>query len=200
LIDRKPLAPFEELEPQIYQRMLSDNDQNIELFRSFDERMKVRHNYIFHPEAYAELEQLAETYFPKDSSFYNRGMYFEKPLMQLDSFIFIQSDFVRYMYNTPFSNKTFALDYMQEIYDQFIRVIVREMEQGVLERDYPEYNLQLNEYYDGSLLFELSNKRVWSYPEEKQAALETEWIQEINAKYPVKIDKTILKNLRKYIN
>ena len=200
LLERKPLASFEEMEPRFYQEMSSKPDQIADLYQSFDERMKVRHQYVIYPEAYAELEQLAETYFPSDSSFYNRGMLLEKPLMRLDTFDFVQYEFVRFLYNNPFSYKKFSLDHLKEAYEHFVRGIVREMEQFVLERDYPEYRLQLNEYYDGTLLFELSNKRIWSYPEEQQAALETEWLKEINTKYPVKINRKVLKNLRKYVN
>ena len=200
LIDRKPLASFEEMEPQIYQIMSINPDHTADFYRTFDDKMKDRHQYVFYPEAYTELEQLASTYFPKDTSFYYRGMMFENPLMRLDTFVFYQHDFVRYMYNTPFSNKSFSLDFMQEVYDRFVREIVKEMEQFVLERDYPDYNQQLNEYYDGTLLFELSNRRVWSYPEEKQTELEAEWLKEINAKYPVKINRKVIKNIRKYVN
>ena len=199
LKDRKPLAPYEEIEPQIYQSLANDMDRHADFYRSFDEKMKERHNYIFYPEAYAELEQLAETAFPLDSNFYFQGLGLDKTLMRLDTFDFPQHLFVRYLY-TPKSNKTFSLDLMQEVYDQFVRSILREMEMDVLERDYADYNLQLNEYYDGSLLFEISNKRIWSYPEEKQEELEAEWVTEINKKYPVTINRKILKNIRKYLN
>ena len=60
--------------------------------------------------------------------------------------------------------------------------------------------MQVKEYYDGTLVYELSNKRVWSYPAEEQDKLDAEWIKELNEKYPVTINKKIIKNIKKYLN
>jgi len=103
------------------------------------------------------------------------------------------------MYYRPLSSKPFALDFMQEIFEMFVREIVTEMEREKLEENYPEYKMLVKEYYDGIMLFELSNKRIWNKPADMQAQAETEWIKELNEKYPVKINKKVLKNIKKYI-
>jgi peptidyl-prolyl cis-trans isomerase SurA len=199
LMDRKTEIPFEEMESRIYESM-KRSERNFDLYRGFDGKMKIRHGYIFYPEAYAELQRLADEYFPTDTSFYYRGIEMAKPLARFDSITFMQNDFVDYMNRRPTSAKTLSIDFMQEIYDLFVREVLTEMEREKLESDYPEYKMVMKEYYDGILLFEVSNKRVWSYPADEQDRFEAEWIKELTEKYPVTINKKVIKKLRKYLN
>jgi peptidyl-prolyl cis-trans isomerase SurA len=64
-----------------------------------------------------------------------------------------------------------------------------------LEIKYPEIPHLTQEYRDGILLFELSNEKIWSKPVEEQAALEAEWVKELNEKYPVTINSELLTKL-----
>ncbi|MDR1524419.1 MAG: peptidylprolyl isomerase [Tannerella sp.] len=199
LIDKKTETSFEELESQIY-GFMKRSERNFELYSGFDEKMKARHGYVFYPEAYAELQRLANDYFPTDTSFFYRGIEMAKPLMRLDTIDYMQNDFVDYMNRRPTSAKTLSIDYMQEIYDLFVRDIVTEMEREKLGQDNAEYNMIVKEYYDGILLFEISNKRVWSQPADEQEKLEAEWIKELNEKYPVTINKKVIRKIKKYLN
>lgn len=198
-IDRKPEITFEEMKSHLYESM-KISERTFDLFRNFDEKMKVRHGYVFYPEAYAELERLADDYFPSDTSFFDRGKSMVKTLIRLDTIDFPQNVFVEYLYRKPYSAKTYSQDFMQEVFHFFIRDIVTEMERETLERDYPEYNMLVNEYYDGILLFEISNKRVWGHPVEEQEKLEAEWVKELKEKYPAMINWKVLKKLKKYLN
>ena len=63
--------------------------------------------------------------------------------------------------------KDFILNYQQIglnfdlIYDRFVDFTCLEYEESKLEEKYPEYKILLNEFRDGILLFELTNKLVW---------------------------------------
>ncbi|MDR2681034.1 MAG: peptidyl-prolyl cis-trans isomerase [Tannerella sp.] len=199
LIDKKTDMSFEELESQMYGAM-KRTERNFDLYRGFGEKMKVRHGYVLYPEAYAELQRLADEYFPTDTSFVYRGLEMAKPLVHFDSIEFNQNDFVDYMNRRPTSAKTLSTDYMQEIFDLFVREVLTEMEREKLEQTYPEYKMILNEYYDGILLFEISNKRVWSRSAEEQEKLEAEWIKELNEKYPVTVNKKVIRKIKKYLD
>jgi peptidyl-prolyl cis-trans isomerase SurA len=198
LIDKKTDIAFEEVQSQIYESMRR-SERNFDLYRVYDEKLKERHNYVFYPEAYDELVSLANDYFPSDTSFYNRGKDYGKILFRVDTLDVMQSSFVEYMLKSPRSNKLFSLDFMQEEYDLYVRDILMEMERNVLEVNYPEYNQLVKEYYDGMLLFEISNKRVWSQPAEKHDELEAEWIKEITEKYPVTVNWKVINKTKKYL-
>ncbi|MDR0835103.1 MAG: peptidylprolyl isomerase [Tannerella sp.] len=198
LLEKQPVTPFEEMESQLYSRM-ENSEYNFDLYKGFDEKVKKKHNYVYYPEAYEELSALADNYFPTDSSFYNKGRLMEKIIMRLDSVEFPQYEFVEYMVRKPYSAKRYSIDFMNELFAMFGRDVATELERRSLEKSNPEYNLLINEYYDGILLFEVSNKRVWSRPVEEQANLETEWLKELDKKYPVKINGKILKKIKKYL-
>ncbi len=196
LMERKPVAPFEEVQGELFDVMIS-NDRIFDLYKSFEERMKVRHGYVFYPEAYRELELLADENFPIDSVFVYQGLEMEKILLKVGDDDFNQSLFVEYMYYKNLTRHIYTLDFMYDVFRFFVREILTEVEKRTLERDYPEYKLQLKEYYDGILLYDLSNKRVWSRAEEDQPRLETEWIKELNEKYPVKINWKVIRKIKK---
>ena len=199
LLEPKHEIPYEEMAGRYYESMRK-SDRNFELYEDFIERMKVRHGYKFYPEAYEELERLADEYFPLDTSFYYRGMEMEKTLVVFDSASYEQNLFVNYIGMRQNSVKTLSIDFMNELFQLFLREILTEMEREIIERDFPEFNMQINEYHDGFLLFEISNRRVWRFPSEDQDNLEKEWVKELNKKYPVVVDKKVLKKIKKYVN
>ena len=197
LVDRKADISFEELESEIFTSMRS-SDRVFDLYHSFEERMKAHHKYVFYPEAYEELERLADEYFPLDSIFIARGLEMQKVLICIDdSLDFTQDIFVEYLVQKHRTTHMYSLDFMQDVFRYFVREILTQVERLSLERDYPEYNMTLKEYYDGILLFEVSNKRVWSRPPEEQEQLEAEWVKELNEKYPVTINWKAIKKIKK---
>lgn len=200
LIDRKPEVSFEEKASSIHENMEEQSaDHRLDLYRGFDEKMKARHNYVFHSEAWEELKRLADENFPTEAAFFDTGIEMEKTLISIDSFDIRQKIFVYYMYNTQLSRKSYSVDFLQDEFDDFVHEILTDIEKESLEKDYPEFNMLRQEFYDGTLFFEISNRRIWSRPTEEQEQLEKEWIKELNEKYPVTINKKVVKQIKKYI-
>lgn len=54
-----------------------------------------------------------------------------------------------------------GLEYVKRSYDKVLREFLLNHEKGNLENKYPEYANLLNEYKEGILLFEISDKKVW---------------------------------------
>ena len=110
---------------------------------------------------------------------------------------FPQNEFAYYLQRCPFSTKTYAGDFMWEVYNLFIRDIVTTSERKNLEQKHPEMEHLMQEYRDGMLLFEISNQKIWSKPAAEQAELEKQWVEELNKSYPVEINWRLLKKLGK---
>ena len=201
LIDYVKEFSFEEMAGYFYETMMNSN-RKYELYSVFDEKMKARHNYKFFPEAYEELQQLANEYYPEDTTFYYLGIEMENTLVSFkDSIIFPQYVFADYVgKRIAATSKTLSTDIIQEMFDLFLREIVTEIEREMIEESFPEYKMLVQEYYDGVLLFEVSNKRIWMYPAEQHDNLEAEWIKELKLKYPVVVNKKVVKNIKKYLN
>ena len=195
LLERKGRTPFEQEEKSL-RRKMGQGEHNFELYRAFDERMKQEYGYRFYPEAYAELQALCDDYFPTDKAFYEKAKEMNKTLIHLDGQDFPQSEFAYYIQRAPFSVKTYAGDFMREVFDLFIRDIVTTSERKNLEQKHPEIPHLMQEYRDGILLFEISNQRVWSKPAAEQKALEQAWIEELNRKYPVEVNWEALRKLK----
>lgn len=195
LIEIIPTSPFENEKEGLITSMRRD-EHNFDLYRAFDERLKKEYNYTFYPEAYAELEKLAEEYFPSSNEFFDKAVDMKRTLVVVNGVDFPQAEFAYYMNRFPYSVKTYAGDFMKEVYDLFIRDIITTLEKENMLIKHPEIPFLIQEYRDGMLLFEVSNLKVWSKPIEEQAALEKEWIKELNKKYPVKINQKLLKKLK----
>lgn len=191
-----PNPSFEDRKTELRTSMIR-GEYNFDLFRVFDERLKKEYNYTFYPEAYAELERLAEDYFPSSNDFFNKALDMKKTLAVINGIDFPQAEFAYYMNRFPYSVKTYAGDFMKEVYDLFIRDIITTLEKENMMTRHSEIPYLIQEYRDGMLLFEVSSMKVWDKPVEEQAAAEKEWVKELNKKYPVKINQKLLKKLKK---
>ncbi|MDR1920061.1 MAG: peptidylprolyl isomerase [Tannerellaceae bacterium] len=196
LIEKKERPSFEEVKAAIISDM-GKTELNFELYKAFDDYLKKDYNYVFYPEAYAELERLCDDYFPKGSAFLEKAKEMDKTLIRLNGEDFPQKEFAYYIQRNPFSAKTYSKDFMRELFDLFVRDIATAFEKQQLEVKHPEIQHLTQEYRDGILLFELSNEKIWSKPIEEQAALEEAWLKALNEKYPVKINVKLLKKLSK---
>ena len=196
LIEKKPRPTFEEEEVSLTRRM-GQGERNFELYQAFDERMKREYGYRFYPEAYAELQALCNDYFPTDKAFYEKAKDMKKTLFHLNGIDFPQAEFAYYIQRCPFSTKSYAGDFMWEVYQLFVRDIVTTAERKSLYTKHPEIPHLLQEYRDGILLFEVSNRVVWSKPVAEQKAVESKWLSDLAKKYPVEVNWKLLKKLEK---
>ncbi len=196
LIEKRGIPSFEE-KKKAWSRTMSQGEHNFEYYRAFDERLKKEYGYVFYPEAYAELQALCDDYFPTDEAFYEKAKDMNKTLFHLVDTDFSQSEFADYLRRCPFSTKTYAGDFMQEVFDLFVRDIVTTAERKNLEIKHPEFKHLMQEYRDGILLFNISNRKIWSKPAAEQPELEKAWLKELNAEYPVTINWKLLKKLKK---
>ena len=195
LIDKKGRPAFAEEQERLTRRM-AQGERNFELYKVFDERMKKEYGYVFYPDAYAELQALCDDYFPTDKIFYEKARELNKTLVHLNGFDCPQSEFAYYIQRCPFSTKTYAGDFMREVYDLFIRDVVTTAERKNLLTKHPEIPHLMQEYRDGILLFEISNRVIWNKPAAEQKALEEKWIADLNKKFPVTVNWKLLKKLR----
>jgi len=118
--------------------------------------------------------------------------------MQLQGRDFPQYEFADYINLKSTSQKTYSGDFLNDQYTLFVREILLKLIEMDLGNN-PEFNNLMNEYHDGILFFEVSDTRVWSKPVEEQESLDQAWIQELNKKYKVTVNKKIINNLKKYL-
>jgi len=195
LVEKKERESFDAVKNDLISDM-SKTERNFDLYKSFDDYLKKAYNYTLYPAAYAELEKLCDDYFPSSKEFLEKSKEMNKTLVRLNGEDFPQKEFAYYIQKNPFSAKTYSKDFLNEVFALFVRDIATMFERKDLEVKYPEIAHLLQEYRDGILLFEISNKKIWNQPMEEQAALEAAWLKELNAKYPVTVNAKSLKKLK----
>lgn len=194
LISKDGLPEYDK-ESKRLKRLMAQGERNFELYQAFDDRMKTEYGYKLNEESYAELQALCDQYFPTSREFYEHAKNLEGVLFEIDGKEFLQKDFVNYMQRCPFSTKTYSGDFMHEVFELYVRDLLTSVEKSNLRKKHPEFDLLMNEYRDGMLLFEISNRKVWSKPSDEQKSLEEAWIKELEKKYPVEINQKVLKRI-----
>lgn len=193
----KPALPTFDVMKKLWAPKMAQDERNFDYYNSFVEKKKKEYGYVFYPEAYAELQALCDRCFPTDSVFGNEAMKMHKVLFRLNGEDVRQDVFAAYIQKCPFSTKTYSGDFMNDIYQLFIREIVTSAERKNLTVKHPEFNHLMQEYRDGILLFDISNKEVWSKPASERDRIEAEWVKRLNNKYSVSINWQLLKKLKK---
>jgi peptidyl-prolyl cis-trans isomerase SurA len=196
LMERKSRPSFDSQKNNLIS-LMKKTDYNFELCRKADEKMRKDNKFNYFPEAYSELEKLCNDYFPSDRRFYEIGREKKNPLIEINGKKISQNEFIDYIQRFPYSSKNFAGDYLWEEFDFYVRDLLITETRNSIEIKYPEYNYLLQEYRDGTLLFEVSALKLWNKPVNEQKTLENEWIMELNKEYPVEINWGLLQKMTK---
>jgi peptidyl-prolyl cis-trans isomerase SurA len=193
LLEKLPRASFENERSSLEYR-LSRTEHNFELHKAFDERMKKEYGYIAYPDAYVALENLCDEIFPSEKAFGEKAdsLNLDDLLFSVAGLAISQKEFARFMASQPLSIKTYAPEYMQEAYDIFVHELLTNMERQNLKIKHPEYGFLLQEYRDGILLFEVSNKEIWTKPVKQQEKLEKKWLKKLGKKFSVEINWDVI--------
>ena len=137
VLDTKELPSFEEIKGEIARRLARKFgvDKGTE---SMVEKLKKEYNYQVDDEGMKELLSKGET---------------DKTLFTLDNHSYTGLDFKSFATSFPRGLKTQV--------DAFVLKTVLDYENGRLEQKYPAFRLLMQEYKEGMLLFEISNREVW---------------------------------------
>jgi peptidyl-prolyl cis-trans isomerase SurA len=80
----------------------------------------------------------------------------KNPLFKIEGMTFNQDLFIEYILKNQKNNNDFDMLYLD-----FRDICLFKYEETQLENKYPEFKILLNEYREGILLFDLTNKNVW---------------------------------------
>ena len=124
----------------------------------------------------------------------------DKPLFKIESMIFYQNDFTDYILKNQKNNNSF-----DDLYLDFLDKSLFVYEESQLENKYPEFKILLNEYREGILLFDLTNKNVWKKAVEDSLGLikyfsdnseNYQWEERLNASIYTCIDLSTAKKVK----
>jgi len=86
-----------------------------------------------------------------------------KPLFELAGQAYTQSDFIEFMESQQAKKREpLPFKIFSDLYDKYVEKVCLEYQDKELENKYPEFKALMQEYRDGTLLFALTDQKVWS--------------------------------------
>ncbi len=74
-----------------------------------------------------------------------------------------QGDFAEFISKNAYKRNPWPIDeYVYSLYQEFVKKWLIDYEDSNLENKYPEFRFMMQEYKDGMLLFEITERQIWS--------------------------------------
>jgi len=148
-----------ELNDDLYLKVKTgiEKDSRSKLSSEFmSKKLKELYNIKVYKEKFNALRKLAVKDVSKSNWDGNNAFKLNKALFKIEDMVFTQNQFTDYILKNQKNNNNFDMLYLD-----FLDICLFKYEESQLENKYPEFKILLNEYREGILLFDLTNKNVW---------------------------------------
>lgn len=180
VLEHKPLESYEELKEQLYSTVNRDERGEIIRNKRLND-LKIEYNYSENPQFESELKALLGTT-GYDSTFVAKAHNSGVVLFTYKGGIYTISDLSKNWSNKRKMEVSRALNYINSEKEKAVRETLLNYEKEDLVNKYPEYANLLNEYREGILLFDISNKNVWEKASNDKEGLE-KYFEKNKSKY-----------------
>ena len=160
--DKKPNPEiaYDDLRRQLENKM-EQTGNFYQLHQPGIDQWKTIHQYALNTNAYQLLTETANGTHPIDSLFIATFANNEETLFTIDNQSVSIADFIAYMLTHPRSFVSLSTEFLSNKFNDFVYERLADAENRQLEERYPEFKNLMQEYHDGILLFEVSNREVW---------------------------------------
>ncbi len=161
LMDRKAVPPYEKIHDELRRRIQLDERDKAGK-DSLVARLKKAYNYQLNEENLNEFAVLLKGKRNLRDTLYLQAISnLDKPLFSFADKEYTQKDFTEYLKKNPFSLKSVPGDVIKDRMHEMTKEEILDYEDSQLENRYDDLRFLAQEYYDGILLFEVSNREVW---------------------------------------
>ncbi|MEI6851894.1 MAG: peptidylprolyl isomerase [Bacteroidota bacterium] len=208
LIERKPIKSFEDEKAQLKSRIMKDSrsDKSKE---SVINRIKAEYNFREFPETLKDFYAVLDSSFLEGKWDVTKAQNLTKTMFVLGNQNFTQADFAQFLATKQSKHPKMSIKaVVGEKFNQYIEESTLNYEDGKLETKYPEFKSLMKEYRDGIMLFELTDKKVWTkaiqdttglkdfYEKNKNKYM---WDQRLDATIYTCKDASVAKSTRKLV-
>jgi Parvulin-like peptidyl-prolyl isomerase len=170
LTDRKALEPFEEKREEIASKF--SNSFFHLIHKRAIEDLKKDEGFTPNDKAYEALRKDALELFPTNDAYLKKYADSNETLFSIGDSHTTIAEFISYLQSNSRSTYYVSIDFLNNKlnlfeYNQLIKFLDKS-----LEDKHPEFRNLMQEYYDGTLVFEISNKEVWNKASEDTEGLE----------------------------
>jgi peptidyl-prolyl cis-trans isomerase SurA len=161
-IDNKPIGSFDEMRNELKTKIMRDARYSLAT-KALVEKLKAENRYKEYPDAYNRLMNTVH-----DSIY--KGTWNASYIKEMNDVIFkignreyTQQEFATFIEkNQRIGENDDKSVFIRSLYDTFVQEKMIQYESEHLEEKYPQFASLMKEYHDGILLFELTDKKVWS--------------------------------------
>jgi len=172
LADKKPLQEQKELEESIKTKISRDSRaESSKLVVA--QRIKKENNYKEYPANIKEFISTLDSSFTKGSWSYDESTLTDKPVMSFNNKSYTVKNLAKFVQVNQESQPNGSIPViMNGLMKKFSDEKALEYEESMLEIKYEDFRNLMQEYHDGILLFDLTDKMVWSKAVTDTAGLE----------------------------
>lgn len=208
-LEHRPLKSYDELKQWLKFKINKDQrgklNQEVMLAK-----LKKVNSFVENPKALAWVQANTDTTILANTWTVPESFAQQKdPLFTIKNKAYSILDFGKYMAELQQTYGATSLEnFVQSAYLRYVEESNFAYEESVLEDKYPEFRYLMQEYRDGILLFELTNKMVWNKATEDTTGLQNffkdnqanyMWKERLVGKKYTCSDPSIYKKLKKYV-
>lgn len=208
LIDRKPIGSFEEEKEDIKQR-IPRSDRNTDIQNTFISKTKANYGFTQNLQALDELTKTVTDSIFTASWKVEEANGLNNNLFTIGTKTYTQDDFAKYLAKIQHREQKRDIPaYVYQQYNTFVNDAVNKYADSQLEAENPDFKALISEYHDGILLFDLTDKKVWSKAVKDTVGLEQfyeknknnyMWDTRLDASIVTVKDPSIVKSLKKLL-
>jgi peptidyl-prolyl cis-trans isomerase SurA len=171
LIEKKGVDDFESMKPDL-ENMVSKSDRNTYSRKAMIQRIKNQYNFKESP------GNLDVFYTLVDSTIFTKGWVIpdydwgNRVLFTIGDKNYTRDNFAAFLKDTQGGRSMDIRVYINNKYNEFMDKSILEYEEDQLPAKYPEFRHLVQEYHDGILLFDLTDRMVWSKAVKDSTGLE----------------------------
>ncbi len=161
-LEKKPIPAFNDVKADLKRKVERDSRSQVAKTILID-RIKKESNFKEFTDAKAEFFKKVDSTLAQGKWHSEELSKSKKTLFEIGGKAFTQSDFESYVAkNAKRRTDKNKENLLNEYYDNFVSQTVLDFEEGQLENKKPDFKALMKEYRDGILLFELTDRMVWS--------------------------------------
>lgn len=161
LTGRKPVGTFEQEEPAIRTKLEKDVRNKLSEEAVLN-NIKKEYGFKEYPKAIDAIKSTLDSSIMKGEWNVAKAAGLDKPVFLLGDVKFTQQELALYIQQKQARRAVDLNSFFSDTYKSFVMENCFAFEDSKLEEKYPDFRMLVQEYHDGILLFDLTDKKVWS--------------------------------------
>jgi len=162
LVDKQGIGSFEEMKPELQQKINGGGRMNIRTDR-FVTKLKKEYGFMENREALGPLYSAVDSTILTGQWKAGELKDLETELMKIGDRSILTGEFALWVEKKQNLGKSKnPLSYLERLYQDFTSETIMDYEESRLEEKYPEFRYIYKEYHDGILLFDIMDQQVWT--------------------------------------